>query len=122
MDIDDVMGGYSRERDYYERVSSLCAYQCRSLLASHGIRALVTNRSKDPVSLERKLRQRLTDGNCGDAEKVFRSIVDLAGVRIAIYFPGDLVEVERLIEDNSQVERYKQSSDGARPEGPVFGY
>ncbi len=122
MDIDDVMAAYSRERDYYERVSSLCAYQCRSLLASHGIRALVTNRSKDPVSLERKLRQRLTDGNCGNVEEIRRSIVDLAGVRIAMYFPGDLVEVKKLIEDNFQVKGHKQFPDDPRPGEPAFGY
>lgn len=39
-----------------------------------------------------------------------------------MYFPGDIVEVEKLIEDNFQVEGRKQFPEGSRPKEPIFGY
>lgn len=116
------MARYNRERDYYEAVCNLCATQCRSLLASRGLRALVTSRSKEPSSLEQKLRRKLPEGSSEDADSVYRRIVDMAGVRIAIYFPGNLTEVENLIRENFHVQERRQYPAESSQDKPFFGY
>ena len=116
------MSRYNRERDYYQAVCNLCAAQCRSLLASRGIRAMVTNRSKEPSSLEQKLRKRLSQASGKDPDTAYRDIVDLAGVRIAVYFPGNLAEVENLICESFDVEQRKQFPQESPIDRPPFGY
>jgi ppGpp synthetase/RelA/SpoT-type nucleotidyltranferase len=91
--------GYARQLDYYQHISQICALQCESGLESMGIRSIVTYRAKRLDKLEEKLKKRSSKGKVYQSDDdILTDIVDLAGVRIALYFPGDSEEVGRFIE------------------------
>ncbi len=68
-----------------------------SNLQSAGVRAIVTSRAKNPTRLETKARQRDAKKPYLTVEEVYDDIVDLAGVRVALYFPAERREVGRII-------------------------
>ena len=67
-------------------------------LQSAGIRSIVTSRAKNPLRLESKVRQRAVDKNYSNVNDIYEDIVDLAGVRVALYFPAEREEVGRIIQ------------------------
>jgi ppGpp synthetase/RelA/SpoT-type nucleotidyltranferase len=101
--IGDFLAQYEREYDYYLAVARLCQQRCETLLARKGIRAIVTSRAKKYERLEQKVRQRALKKKDDNQEwytcisDIYNDIVDLAGVRIALYFPGNVTEVDELI-------------------------
>jgi ppGpp synthetase/RelA/SpoT-type nucleotidyltranferase len=101
--IDDFLAHYQREYDFYLAVARLCQQQCETMLAQKGIRAIVTSRAKKYERLEQKVRQRAFKKKDDNKDRyacitdIYDDIVDLAGVRIALYFPGNVTEVDELI-------------------------
>jgi hypothetical protein len=53
--VNTFIGNYSRQFDFYQKVSQLCAQQCEAGLESLGIKAIVTYRAKRPDKLAEKL-------------------------------------------------------------------
>src|SRR3712207_3878219 len=96
--IDEFMARYEREYDYYERAARLVAQRIDGSLQSAGVRCIVSSRAKSPKRLEKKCRQRAADKAYNTLEDIAEDIVDLAGVRVALYFPGDRDQVGRVIE------------------------
>lgn len=101
------MANYERTYDHYERVARECQNQCEVLLKSAGIRALITYRAKHPTQLQEKLHKRHAKTPYASADDIDRDIVDFAGVRVALYFPGDQEKVCNLINTNFEVEKVK---------------
>jgi ppGpp synthetase/RelA/SpoT-type nucleotidyltranferase len=58
---------------------------------------MVTSRAKSVTRLEIKVRQRSTVKNYQSVDDIFADIVDLAGARVALYFPGERGQVDVLI-------------------------
>jgi len=108
---------YIRDIDYYERASKLCAHICENELETAGIRAIVTYRAKRPDKLKDKLIKRNEKRRYKNIEEIYEDIVDLAGVRIAIYFPGDKEEVEKLIKSTFEVVEVKEFPQDQEPNG-----
>ncbi|HYF74965.1 MAG TPA: hypothetical protein VD757_00140 [Candidatus Nitrosocosmicus sp.] len=99
MDVIDIfLQQYSKEYDYFYELAKKVAYTCETLLQRNGIHAVVTYRAKRPDSLKQKLIKRNESKNYQSIEQIYQDIADLAGVRIATYFPGDRREIARLIE------------------------
>lgn len=101
--ISEFIEHYVQKFDFYEQLASIVAGQLRSELSRRGIRAIVSSRAKDPEKLKEKLIKRSTRAT---NPKVYNSlkdidldIVDLAGVRVALYFPGDQKKVGQLIDE-----------------------
>src|SRR6266487_5616032 len=97
MIIDDFMSRYEREYDYYQAVARLCEHRCETDLRQAGIRAIVTSRAKNHARLRKKIEKRHSRKDYQTIDDIYQDIVDLAGVRIAWYFPGDNEEVDKLI-------------------------
>jgi ppGpp synthetase/RelA/SpoT-type nucleotidyltranferase len=97
--INEFISKYRREFEFYQDVSRFCAQQCESALEESGLRAIVTYRAKRPDHLEQKVRRRAGRAQYKTLEDIFSDIVDVAGVRIALYFPGDREQVEQIIRD-----------------------
>jgi ppGpp synthetase/RelA/SpoT-type nucleotidyltranferase len=95
--IEDFISRYSKEYDYYQEVARLCAQQCENALERAGIRNIVTFRAKRPDRLRVKMVDRNKDKKYKAVEEIYSDIIDLAGVRIALYFPGDREEVKNLL-------------------------
>jgi ppGpp synthetase/RelA/SpoT-type nucleotidyltranferase len=71
----------------------------------------VSYRAKRPDRLKARVSQRHRDKNYQKVEEIYDDIIDLAGVRIALYFPGDLDEVERLLRNAFDVSNSKVFPD-----------
>jgi ppGpp synthetase/RelA/SpoT-type nucleotidyltranferase len=106
--IDDFLKRFEREYDFYSQAARICSEQTEKLLASNGIRAIVTYRAKRLDRLEAKVRERAKEKNYQSPEDIYEDVVDLAGVRIALYFPGDQQEVENLLRQNFKIRKTKR--------------
>jgi hypothetical protein len=47
--------------------------------------------------LEAKVRQRATTRNYSSVDDIYNDIVDLAGARVALYFPGERTQVDSIV-------------------------
>lgn len=118
MDLIDVfLQQYTKEYDYFYELAKRVANVCETLLQRNGIHAVVTYRAKRPDSLREKLIKRNESKNYSNIEQIYKDIADLAGVRIATYFPGDRMEIARLIEAEFITEKtkYFPNIDNATP-------
>lgn len=107
---------YRREVDFYQEVARLIASQCERELQSAGIRAIVTFRAKRSDRLEDKLRQRIDQKHYKTVDSIYKDIVDLAGIRIALYFPADREEVGKIIQRQFFISgKVKEFPDGTPP-------
>ncbi|MEE9648667.1 RelA/SpoT domain-containing protein [Enterobacter soli] len=98
--IEKFMSVYAKEYDYYYKLSSEISREIEVLLSEAGVRAIVSFRAKGMESLERKLQKRNIEGNgkkYDDLNDIYNDMVDLAGVRVALYFPGDIEKVTSII-------------------------
>lgn len=95
--IEEFIARYRREFDYYDQTARLIAQALDSNLQAAGIRSMVTSRAKSPARLEAKVRQRARTKNYTTLEEISADIVDLAGARVALYFPGERDQVDRLV-------------------------
>lgn len=106
--IDSFLQRYAKEYDFYNELAHQVAMICETIIQRSGIRAIVTYRAKKPESLKEKLTKRNAIKKYQNIEQIYRDIVDLSGVRIAIYFPGDREEIGKLIESEFNTERVKR--------------
>ncbi|ROO87830.1 RelA/SpoT family protein [Actinocorallia herbida] len=91
--IDEFIRRYTKEYDYYDRAARIAAQLLEENLQSAGIRSIVTFRAKSIARLREKCRQRHEANNYETIEDMFNDIVDLAGVRVALYFPAEREQV-----------------------------
>ncbi len=97
--IDSFISRFSREFDYYQQLARMCQERCEITIEQSGVRAIVTSRAKQPGRLRAKLVKRNESKLYTSLEAVYHDIVDLAGVRIALYFPDDRHELDKLIKN-----------------------
>lgn len=106
-DGDQVIKDFLRNYDFefYERVATEVQEFMEDMLRSAGVRSLVTSRAKRVESLRRKLENRHTADKVQCFEDILNEIKDLAGVRIALYFPHDQEKVAKIISENFKLAR-----------------
>lgn len=105
--VENFMKHYTEEFDFYREASRLCSQICETNMEQMGIRAIVTNRAKKIERLRDKLEKRNFHKNYSSFEDINEDIVDFSGVRIALYFPGDLNKVQQFIESNFEIKEFK---------------
>ena len=114
--IDEFLTRYCREIDYYEQVARIASNQAKAQLESAGIRAIVTDRAKSQDRLAEKVRDRNVSKNYQSVQEIRDDIVDLAGVRIALYFPKDREEVGKIITSEFDLTESKEySGESGKP-------
>lgn len=96
--VDQAIKHYVVQQDYYDNAARLAANTLDVELRSRGIRAIVTSRAKTPDSLREKLIFRDASKKYGSVEDALTDVVDLAGVRVALYFPGDRLVASDAVE------------------------
>ncbi|MGX9361091.1 hypothetical protein [Pantoea ananatis] len=101
--IEEFMERYNKEVDFYANLSSMTEKNLRSLLNKAGVRCLVSSRAKDPKKLVDKLEVRNKNKNYSSVDAIFKDIADLSGVRVALYFPGDISLVDEVVKANFKV-------------------
>lgn len=90
---------YQKEYDFYDQAARLVAQLLEGNLQSGGIRAIVTYRAKSPSRLEEKVRKRDAEKKYSRIEGVYKNIVDLAGVRVALYFPAEREQLGKIVRE-----------------------
>lgn len=95
--IEDFIVRYRKEYDFYDQAARLMAQILEGRLQAAGIRAIVTSRAKAVGRLEAKVRKRHSAKTYKSIDDIFNDIVDLAGVRVALYFPGERTQVDSAI-------------------------
>ena len=101
--IEEFIETYKREKASYENLSSLVANFLENKLIENGIRAIVSHRAKKIDRLLEKLKKRNKKNEYKTIGEIREDIIDLSGVRIALYFPGDKEKVEKIIIDNFDI-------------------
>lgn len=95
--IDEFVARYTKEYDFYQQAGRLAAQLIESSLRAAGIRSIVTSRAKSVSRLEDKCRQRSATSPYSSVDAIFDDIVDLSGVRVALYFPAERQQVHLLV-------------------------
>jgi ppGpp synthetase/RelA/SpoT-type nucleotidyltranferase len=95
--IENFLARYRKEFDFYDQAARLVAQALDASLHAAGIRSIVTSRAKSLIRLETKVSQRAADKNYTTVDDIYNDIVDLAGARVALYFPGERDQVDTLI-------------------------
>ncbi|MDG3576016.1 RelA/SpoT domain-containing protein [Rhizobium sp. YJ-22] len=101
--ISDFLRAYAREFYFYKNAANSCATLCEEILETAGIRAIVSHRAKSIKKLADKIPSRKKAKHYASIDDVREDIVDLAGVRIALYFPGDAKRVKELLSSTFEV-------------------
>jgi ppGpp synthetase/RelA/SpoT-type nucleotidyltranferase len=96
--IDAFVKNYKHTFDFYEEVSKHASQELEAALQEAGIRAIVTHRAKRPRKLRTKLIERDQKRHYQSFRDIYEDIVDLAGVRVALYLPADRPAVGEIIE------------------------
>ncbi|MFC8675078.1 hypothetical protein ACFUEN_20660 [Streptomyces griseorubiginosus] len=123
--IEEFIDRYTKEYDFYGRAANLVAQILENDLRSSGVRCIVSHRAKEAERLKDKCIQRNSEKSYESVEGIFEDIVDLAGVRVALYFPGELELVDKAITRLFDQWDTKRIFPGAEevPEGRSFsGY
>jgi len=117
--LEDFSNKYYREFDFYNAASLLAAQLIEAQLISKGIRAIVTSRAKNPSRLHEKITKRAIEEekNYENSEDIYKDIVDLAGVRIALYFNSERDEIEQIINDIFEVHKKKEFPTEGKSQG-----
>jgi ppGpp synthetase/RelA/SpoT-type nucleotidyltranferase len=101
--IEDFVKEYKEHlREQYEEAALQAEKAVEKILKENDILTIVSHRAKDPERLRIKLKQRANPIEKPVAKYIMKSdiindMVDLAGVRVALYFPGDRGPAAELI-------------------------
>src|SRR5690606_20012800 len=76
-------------------------------IINRGIKAIISNRAKRIDRLKEKVIQRNQKENYKSKRAIEKDIVDLAGIRVALYFPSEREIVGQIIEDFFEIEETK---------------
>ncbi|MFI7530859.1 GTP pyrophosphokinase family protein [Nocardia salmonicida] len=95
--IDEFIARYDREYFLYDTAARSVAERLRRDLQEVGVRCIVTHRAKASDRLREKCVQRNESKNYKTVDEIIADIADLAGVRVAVYFPAERDRVDRVL-------------------------
>lgn len=106
--IDDFIKQYNKEFDYYQKLSQIVASKIEDQLFKRGIKAIVTHRAKRPDRLKDKLVKRNEEKKYKTVDNIYEDIVDLAGIRVSLYFPSERKIIDEIINELFQIDKKKE--------------
>jgi ppGpp synthetase/RelA/SpoT-type nucleotidyltranferase len=117
--IDNFIRQYEKEYDFYKEIARLGHDILETEIINRGIKAMVSSRAKRIDRLKEKIEKRNKTKNYKNKIAIEKDIPDLAGVRVALYFPSDREIVGEVIEDLFDVVETKNFPEN--PHKPKFG-
>lgn len=109
--ISTFLDGYKRQQDFYEKLSEIVGKKLEQALKVQGIKAIVTHRAKKLDSLKEKIEKRNSKKKYQSVKEIEDDIVDLAGIRVALYFPSDREVVDSIINELFDIKQKKVFPD-----------
>ncbi|KAM5366825.1 hypothetical protein ACJZ2D_010365 [Fusarium nematophilum] len=107
-------------RRQFEKLATLTRKECEELLESMSIKGVVQCRTKEHDSLEKKLKDLAKDSRFRDWVSRGKDICthhemgDLAGVRIGLYLPDDVLKTAKEIQKRFDVKHLFGTVTGGR--------
>jgi ppGpp synthetase/RelA/SpoT-type nucleotidyltranferase len=120
--LDAFVKNYEHEVDFYTEVASLVQDKLDSALQDAGIKAVVSSRAKRPSRLEKKIKKRAPEKAYRTFRDISDDVIDLAGVRVALYMPADREHVGKLINELFTEIRPAKHFPEDRAAGDSIGY
>jgi ppGpp synthetase/RelA/SpoT-type nucleotidyltranferase len=109
--IDNFISQYNKEYDYYQKLAQIVSNKIEDQLFKRGIKAIVSFRAKKPERLYDKLINRNKKKKYQEITEIFDDIVDLAGIRISLYFPSERELLDEIINEIFDVKLKKDFPD-----------
>ena len=120
--IDAFVKLYKHEFEYFTKVAEEVNDQLADALQEAGIKAAVTFRAKKPRKLKGKLLKRNQKARYQSFQDIYNDVVDMAGVRVALYLPADRTAVGQIIEQRFTQMRAAKNFPEDRGPGDGIGY
>jgi ppGpp synthetase/RelA/SpoT-type nucleotidyltranferase len=120
--IDAFVKLYKHEFEYFTKVAEEVNDQLADALQEAGIKAALTFRAKKPRKLKEKLLKRGKAKQYQSFQDIYDDIVDMAGVRVALYLPADRTAVGQIIEQRFTQMRAAKNFPEDRAPGDGIGY
>jgi ppGpp synthetase/RelA/SpoT-type nucleotidyltranferase len=95
---------YVREYDFYDQAARLAHQLIEQQLRRAGTRCIVTDRAKSLDRAVEKAKRRDSAKQYQTVDEIYADLIDLAGVRVALYFPGERDQVGKTITDLFRVD------------------
>ncbi|WP_224484691.1 GTP pyrophosphokinase [Robertkochia aurantiaca] len=105
--IDNFIKQYEKEYDFYKQLARIGHDVLEDEIINRGIKAIISNRAKRIDRLKEKVIQRNQKKNYKSKRAIEKDIVDLAGIRVALYFPSEREIVGQVIEELFDIEETK---------------
>lgn len=97
--IDNFIKQYEKEYDFYRQLARLGHDILETEIINRGLKAIISNRAKRIDRLKEKVVQRNQKENYKSKREIENDIVDLAGIRVALYFPSERNVVGQVIQE-----------------------
>ncbi|KAL5358645.1 hypothetical protein BJX96DRAFT_163893 [Aspergillus floccosus] len=120
--INAFLEEWPKNQHFYEAIAPRARDICAMSLQQRGVQCSAESRVKEAASLERKLyaRQEARSQPYKSMADIRDDIVDLAGVRIRLYFPGQRRVVGRIIKRIFTFEKEKTFPEPANGENTAM--
>lgn len=105
--IDNFIKQYEKEYDFYKQLARLAHDVLETEIINRGLKAIISNRAKRIDRLKEKVVQRNKKKNYKSKRAIEKDIVDLAGIRVALYFPSEREVLGQVIQELFEVEETK---------------
>lgn len=109
--IDNFITQYNKEYDYYQKLAQIISNKIEDQLFKRGIKAIVSFRAKKPERLYDKLLNRNKKNKYQSITEIFDDIVDLAGIRVSLYFPSERELLDEIINEIFDIKLKKDFPD-----------
>ncbi|KAL4786396.1 hypothetical protein BJX76DRAFT_117954 [Aspergillus varians] len=101
--IEQFLEWYGENRSGYDDIAKASAGRLSQALGDAGVPHKVESRTKDMERLRTKVHGRKKDEKYEDVDDILTDIVDLAGVRVLVYFASDKDRVKTFVNENFDV-------------------
>ena len=105
--IEKFIKEYLDDYDFYIKLAYISQDITDEALKEAGIKSIISSRAKKADSLREKIIRRNIKKNYENTGQIRDDIYDLAGVRIALYFPNEREAVDRIIREKFNVVKCK---------------
>ncbi len=114
---------YQREEAHYAELAAKVQAIAEDCCRRQSVKAIFSSRAKNPIRLREKMLRRASTRNYQSSEDVRRDAADLAGVRVAVYFPGD---IDKIVAELNEIFIVRESRTFPEPtnhsKGRFSGY
>jgi len=105
--VENFIKQYEKEYDFYRQLARLGHDVLETEIINRGLKAIISNRAKRIDRLKEKVIQRNQSKNYKSKRAIEKDIVDLAGIRVALYFPSEREVVGEVIQELFDIEETK---------------